>query len=77
MQELTDTEVQVLDFERLWWKHAGSKDAAIRDLFAISPNRYYQVLNALIDRPEAYVYAPTVVKRLQRLRAERAARRAS
>ena len=30
---LTDLEVRILDFERQWWKYAGIKDAAIRELF--------------------------------------------
>ena len=41
----------------------------------MSGTRYYQVLNALIDRPEALAYDPMLVKRLRRLRdASRAAR---
>ena len=33
--------------------------------------RYYQVLNALIDRPEALAFDPLLVRRLRRLRAAR------
>jgi hypothetical protein len=33
--------------------------------------RYYQVLNALIDRPEALAADPLLVRRLRRLRASR------
>ncbi|MCP6473695.1 DUF3263 domain-containing protein, partial [Klebsiella pneumoniae] len=58
----------MLDFERQWWKHAGAKEDAIRSEFALSSARYYQVLGALIDRREALVYDPMLVKRLQRLR---------
>ena len=68
---LTDLERAILDFERRWWKHAGAKEAAIRDLFDMSATRYYQVVNALIDRPDALVHDPMLVKRLRRLRAER------
>lgn len=67
-RQLTDTERDVLDFERSWWKYAGAKETAIRDRFAMSSTRYYQVLNALIDRPEALAYDPMGVRRLQRLR---------
>jgi hypothetical protein len=37
--------------------------------------RYYQLLNALIDRPEALAADPVTVGRLRRLRDLRAARR--
>lgn len=66
----------MLDFESGFWKYAGAKEQAIRDLFDVSATRYYQQLNALIDRPEALAYAPLTVKRLLRLRAKRARSRA-
>lgn len=68
---LTRREREILAFERQWWKYAGAKEQAIRDLFDMSATRYYQVLNALIDRPEALVHDPMLVKRLRRLRATR------
>lgn len=74
---LDDRERAILDFERQWWKHAGAKEDAIRSEFALSSARYYQVLGALIDRREALVYDPMLVKRLQRLRDARSAARAA
>ena len=68
---LTDREAEILAFERQWWKYAGAKETAVRELFDMSATRYYQVLNALIDRPEALVADPMLVKRLRRLRATR------
>ena len=62
---------EILDFERQWWKYAGAKETAIRESFDMSATRYYQVLNALIDRPEALVEDPLLVRRLRRMRAER------
>ena len=61
----------ILEFERQWWKYAGAKETAIRESFDMSATRYYQVLNALIDRPEALVEDPLLVRRLRRMRAER------
>ena len=69
--ELTEREQDVLAFERQWWKYAGAKENAIRELFDMSATRYYQVLNALLDRPEALAFDPMLVKRLRRLRAAR------
>src|SRR5690554_916818 len=69
---LTDQQRQILAFERQWWKHAGAKEQAIRDLFGVSATRYYQLLNGLLDEPAALAYDPVLVKRLRRLRATRA-----
>jgi hypothetical protein len=69
--ELTERDREILAFERQWWKFAGAKEQAIRELFDMSATRYYQVLNALLDRPEALAADPMLVKRLRRLRTAR------
>jgi hypothetical protein len=70
-QPLTDLETEILAFERQWWKYAGAKEQAVRELFDMSATRYYQVLNALIDRPEALVHDAMLIKRLRRMREAR------
>lgn len=65
---LTETQQAILEFERRWWRQPGAKEQAIRDRFEVSPTRYYQMLNALIDLPQAQRYDPTLVHRLQRVR---------
>jgi hypothetical protein len=69
--QLSERDRAVLAFERQWWKYAGAKEQAVRDLFGMSATRYYQVLNALIDTPEALAADPMLVKRLRRVRASR------
>ena len=68
---LTSRELAMLSFERQWWRAAGAKETAIRDRFGLSPTRYYQVLNALVDRSEALAADPLLVRRLRRVRAAR------
>ena len=68
---LSDLEVRMLDFERQWWKYAGAKDAAIKELFDLSTRSYYELLNNLIDREDALAASPLLVKRLRRLREAR------
>ena len=68
---------EILAFERQWWKYAGAKEQAIRELFDMSATRYYQVLNALIDTPAALAADPMLVKRLRRLRASRQRQRSA
>lgn len=76
---LTESQAALLDFEKHWWSLPGSKEAEIRERFAISTTRYYQLLNALIDTEAALAHDPLLVKRLRRLRSarqrERTARR--
>jgi len=69
--DLSQRDRDILAFERQWWQFAGAKEQAVRDTFAMSATRYYQVLNALIDMPPALAYDPLLVKRLRRLRQAR------
>jgi hypothetical protein len=69
---LSEREVQILAFESKWWKHAGSKEQAIRDAFSLSSTRYYQLLNGLLDNPAALEHDPVLIGRLRRLRSTRA-----
>ena len=75
--ELSQRDAEILEFERHWWKFAGAKEEAIKESFDLSATRYYQVLNALVDRPEALAADPLLVKRLRRLRASRQKARAA
>jgi len=68
LNALSEQELAILEFERQWWRHPGSKEGAIRELFSLTSPRYYQLLNALLDRPEAEVAYPALVRRLRRLR---------
>ena len=70
-ETLSDRDREILEFERQWWKYAGAKEQAIRELFDMSATRYYQVLNALLDNPAALEADPMLVKRLRRMRASR------
>lgn len=67
----------MLDFERQWWRYAGAKESAIKELFDLTPPAYYQMLNNLIDREDALSAEPILVKRLRRLRESRTAARSS
>lgn len=61
----------ILDFERGWWKEPGPKRGAIRARFGLSPSRYYEVLDGLIDDSDALAHDPLLVRRLRRSRADR------
>ncbi|MGW7576718.1 DUF3263 domain-containing protein [Streptomyces sp. NPDC054765] len=65
----------VLAVERRSWPGPGPKERAIREQLGISPTRYYQLLNALLDDPRAVAHDPVTVNRLRRVRDARRARR--
>jgi hypothetical protein len=68
---LPERDAAILAFEKQWWKYAGAKEQAVRELFDLSATQYYQVLNTLIDAPAALAAEPMLVKRLRRMRATR------
>ncbi len=68
---LTPLSKDILAFERSWWAQAGAKENGIRERFDLSSTRYYQLLNELLDDPEALAHDPLLIKRLRRLREQR------
>ncbi|MFI6447923.1 DUF3263 domain-containing protein [Kitasatospora sp. NPDC050543] len=68
MAGLDARELAVLALEARPWRTAGAKERAIREELGLSSTRYYQLLNALLDRPEALAHAPVLVNRLRRVR---------
>jgi hypothetical protein len=73
---LTDRERAVLALESRVWKHASTKEDAIRDL-GLTPTRHYQVLNGLLDRADAWEYAPAALARARAVRDRQRRRRAA
>lgn len=71
MSALSDRDLAILEFEKDWWRFEGAKNEAIRERFHLSATRYYQVLNGLLDDPDALSAQPVVVRRLQRQRQAR------
>jgi hypothetical protein len=60
----------MLELEQQWWPTAGRKADAIRDLLGMSPTRYYQRLNQLVETATeaALAHSPLEVNRLRRIR---------
>ncbi|NCG23192.1 MAG: DUF3263 domain-containing protein [Actinobacteria bacterium] len=69
--ELSKHDLAILELERSLWTEAGSKEAAIVSQLGLTVTRYYELLNVLIDRPDAERYDPMVVRRLRRIREQR------
>ncbi|MBZ6473771.1 DUF3263 domain-containing protein [Streptomyces griseocarneus] len=72
---MAEADRAVLALERQSWPGPGAKERAVRERLGITPTRYYQLLNALLDDPRALAHDPVTVNRLRRLRDERRARR--
>ncbi|GGR14091.1 DUF3263 domain-containing protein [Streptomyces netropsis] len=72
---LSDRDRAVLALERRTWPGPGAKERAVREQLGITPTRYYQLLNALLDDPRALAHDPVTVNRLRRVRDARRERR--
>jgi hypothetical protein len=57
---------QILALEKQFFRTAGAKDEAIKAL-GLTPMRYYQLLNRLLDDPAALAAEPQLVYRLRRI----------
>lgn len=65
----------ILEFERESWKLQVTKQRAIRERFGFSAARYHQLLNRIVDTPEALAFDPMLVRRVRRVREARRQRR--
>jgi hypothetical protein len=74
---LSELELRILAFERSWWRYPGAKEREILEMLGMPVTRYYQLLNALIDRPESAEFDPVLVARLRRQRNSRRRMRTS
>ena len=68
---IDDTTRRTLELEAGWWRHAGTKEAAIREVLGEEPTTYYRRLGRLLDDPGAAAHAPVLVRRLRRQRDRR------
>jgi len=75
--ELVERDLEILDFEREWWRYDGAKETAIRERFGIDAVSYYQRLSWIIDQPQALAHDALLVKRLRRARLVRQRRRSA
>ncbi|GAB3172605.1 hypothetical protein GCM10027162_15320 [Streptomyces incanus] len=70
-ERLARRERDVIALERRGFLGPGAKERAIREELGLSPVRYYQLLNALLDDPRALAHDPVTVNRLRRVRESR------
>ena len=68
---MSDEDRIILTIEANRYMQSGHKDAAIAAQLGISPTRYYQRLNDLLDSRDALEHSPALVNRLRRLRSRR------
>jgi Protein of unknown function (DUF3263) len=71
LPELERSDLEILDFERQWWKYADTKETGIRERLGLSTVGYYRRLSWIIDQPQALAHDPLLVRRLCRTRLAR------
>ena len=70
---LSERDAELLAFEQqAGSRNPGAKEELIVRRFGISPVRYYQRLNQLVDCPDAWETHPLLMGRLARIRDRRA-----
>lgn len=72
---LSDRERVILAFEARRPGHSSAKEEAIRAELELTPARYYQLLDRVIESEQALIADPMLVRRLRRIRDDAAARR--
>ena len=68
---LSPRDRDLLYFESRWNGHSAAKEEAIARDLAMTPARYYQLLERVIDVPDAAEHDAMLVHRLRRLRERR------
>jgi hypothetical protein len=63
---MTADEMEMLDFEREWWRHAGTKEQEVLLRWGLSAAEYRGRLIGIALRPEAMAYDPLTVRRIRR-----------
>ena len=74
-RELSEQDRAILDFAKTAPRHPGHLVNKVRETFDMGNTTYHQKLNRLLDHPAAMEYDPVTVKRYQRIRESRQARR--
>lgn len=62
---LTDQQKAMIDLAGEHFKHAGSLDSAAMERFGMTPTRYWQEVNRLIQTEAAVAYRPSTVAQLK------------
>ncbi|MDQ1053187.1 hypothetical protein QE394_001115 [Arthrobacter sp. SORGH_AS 212] len=68
---LTDTEKSMLDLAGQSFKYAGSLEQEAQNRFGLTPTRYWQEVNRLLDQPATHEHHPALARRLTQRRQPR------
>ena len=71
LQMLTDTQKAMIDVAAQTYKYAGSVDVIAKDRFGLTPTRFWQDVNRIIQTESAHAYRPEAVRRLNERRRPR------
>ncbi|MDN4174712.1 DUF3263 domain-containing protein [Nocardioides sp. SOB77] len=74
---LTRRDLELLEFERLRFKHQGRKESAALERFNLTPPAYYRRVQWVLDHPDALAYDAQLVRRLRAVRDGRRAARSA
>jgi hypothetical protein len=72
---LSDDDIEILEFERVWWGAVPNKESAVRERFGLTLARYYQRVYALCEKPGALEYDAVFVRQCRQAQDIRATAR--
>lgn len=72
VQPLSERDVLVLQIMKRHPRSEGLRVRAAQELLGLTPTRFHQLLNAIIDTEAALAHDPLLVNRLRRIRDGRA-----
>ena len=70
-QNLSQRDLDILEFEQSWWESEIPKDQGVREKFQLTESEYAAALDRLITSDEALAAEPLLVRRLRRRRERR------
>lgn len=76
-EPMNDVDRELLNLAGQWFKDDANLETITLEKYGMRLTRFWQVVNGLIDRPEALAYNAQTVRRLQRIRENRKRARAA
>lgn len=73
VEQLSERDICALQIMAKHPRSQGAREKAAKELLELSPTRFHQLVNALIDTEAALAHDPLLVNRLRRLRDGRTA----
>ncbi|MEU8481509.1 DUF3263 domain-containing protein [Streptomyces hygroscopicus] len=73
--DLSERDRAIINLAARGFRSPGARDRAIREQLGLTPTRYFQLLNGLLNDVRALAHDPVTINRLRRIREENRVKR--